>query len=255
MQFGTCGRPEDSAWIKAAGADFLECLVQPVLRPLEAEWKPDVPRDQLALPLPAFNAIFPPQVRLTGPDVNMETIRQYSQRTMDRMKALGSTILVFGSGVARMVPEGWPRAKADDQIVEILKLMTPMARAAGIEIVLEPLNRGESNLLNTLPEGLEYMRRAPLPGLSMLVDFFHFGLDGEPIDDIDLVRGVLKHVHIGEPAGRVPPMPGLTDWKPYFRKLKKIGYDDRIAIEVKWTDMKAELKPSLDYLRREWAAA
>jgi len=63
------------------------------------------------------------------------------------------------------------------------------------------------------------------------------------------------HVHIAEPDGRVPPGPGMAGCRPFLAKLGAIGYDRRISIECTWTGMRAELAPSLAFLRSEWEAA
>ena len=136
-----------------------------------------------------------------------------------------------------------------------MRAVGPMAVETGITITMEHLNDPESNILNDLVEGLEYIRRADAPGISILCDLYHFALMEEPLSNLDGCRGLLTHVHIADPAGRVPPGPGGMDYRPFFRKLKEIGYDRRISVECSWNDMPAELGPCLDYLRGEWEAA
>jgi len=254
VQFGVCAGPDDGGWIKKAGADFLEAHVQNFLRPMDEVWQPSVARADLPLPIAGYNCFLPNGVRMTGPDANLSLVEAYARRACERAAEMGSEFIVFGSGGARKVPDGWQREKADEQITACLRAIGPIAADAGVTIVMEPLNRGDTNVLNEIPETLEAVRRADAPGVAVLCDLFHFSLENEPLEHLDACRGLLAHVHIAEPDGRVPPGPGMSDYRPFLRKLKEIDYDRRISIECTWTDMRAELAPSLEFLRDEWAA-
>ena len=255
MQFGVCAGPEDAAWVKEAGAEFLEAHVQNFLRPMVETWQPSVARADLPLPIAGYNCFFPNDVRVTGPGADLSAAEAYARRACERAAGMGSDFIVFGSGGARKAPDGWPREKAHEQIVACLRAIGPIAAEAGVTIAMEPLNRGETNVLNEVPETLRAVRRADAPGVAVLCDLFHFSLENEPLEHLDACRGLLAHVHIAEPQRRVPPGPGMSDYRPFFAKLKAIGYDRRISIECLWDDMKAELAPSLAFLRAEWAAA
>ncbi len=254
MEFGVCAGPEEASWAAEAGADFIEGLVQPVLKPAEKEWTPPVPPGELTIPLPVYNCFFPGSMKITGPEVDLAAIAAYARRTCERAAAMGSEMIVFGSGAARKVPDGWPRDRAEDQLVEAMRTVGPIARAAGVTIVMEPLHRPESNILNTVAEGMDYVRRADAAGLAMLVDFFHLAIEREPLANLEDAAPQLVHVHIAEPEGRTPPRPGGTDFRPFLAKLKAVGYDRRISIECKWNDKRKELAPTLEYLRNEWHA-
>jgi len=255
MQFGVCAAPEDAGWMKAAGADYVEGHVQNFLRPMDSEWQPPIARSALALPMPAYNCFLPGDLKVTGPDVDLGRLAAYAARACRRAAAMGSTIIVFGSAGARNVPDGWPRDRAEEQIVAAMRVVGPVAHAAGITIAIEPLNRGESNIMNSTAEGLEYLRRAGASGLAILFDLYHFLVEKESPEAIALLKGMLVHTHVAEPAGRAPPQPGMTDLVPYFAALKAIGFDGRMSIECNWKDSRSELGPALAFLRKEWAAA
>lgn len=255
MQFGVCAAPEDAGWMKTAGADYVEGHVQNFLRPMDVAWQPPVARPSVALPLPAYNCFLPADQKVTGPDADAARLAAYAARACSRARQMGSTIIVFGSAAARNVPEGWPREKAEDQLVAAMRVVGPIAHAAGITIAMEPLNRGESNILNSTAECLEYIRRADAVGLAILCDLYHFTLEKEPLDNIELLKGLVVHAHVAEPVGRTPPRAGMTDLGPCFARLKAIGYDARMSIECNWNDVRAELGPTLEFLRKEWAAA
>lgn len=255
MQFGVCAGPEDASWIAATGADFIEAHVQNFLKPDEDMWQPPVSPADLAVPVAGYNCFFPGNLKITGPHADLARIAAYARRTVERAAAMGSDFIVFGSGGARSTPEGWPPRKAKDQLVATMKAIGPIAAAAGLTIVVEPLNCRECNILNDLPEALSLVRRAGTPGLAVLSDFYHFSVDRQPLGHLDECTRLLAHVHIAEPTTRGLPGPGMTDYRPFLRRLKAIGYNRRMSIECAWTDMRAELGPCLEFLRQEWDAA
>jgi len=255
MQFGVCTPAANSAVAKAAGADFTEGHVQQFLRPADALWQKPLDPKTLPVPIAAYNCLLPGDLKVTGPSVDMLKIKAYMARVCKRCREMGSSILVFGSGGARNIPDGWPREKAEEQFVEVMRLMGPLAREAGITIALEPLNRSESNILNSVAEGLEYLRRARAAGMTILCDFYHMAVENETLETLGQAGKLLSHVHLAEPKGRVAPRPGGTNLRPFFAALKGIGYDRRISLECSWENLAAQLGPTLEYLRAEWAAA
>jgi D-psicose/D-tagatose/L-ribulose 3-epimerase len=255
MQLGVCTDVANAAIAKAAGADFIEGHAQQLLRPADPLWQKPVDPKTLPIPLAAYNCLFPGDLKITGPSAETLKIKAYAAKACKRCREMGSSVLVFGSGAARRIPDGWPREKAEEQLVETLRVIGPLAREAGLTIALEPLNRGESNILNSVAEGLEYLRRARTAGLTMLCDFYHMALENEPIDVLDQAGKLLSHVHVAEPNGRVAPKPRGTDLRPFFAKLKGIGYDKRISLECSWEDLGAQLPATLEYLRATWQAA
>jgi len=255
MESGVCTGPENADICYAAGADFIECHAQNFLRPADPLWqKPFEPR-ALPLPIAAYNCFLPADLKITGPSVDANRIKAYAAQACKRAKEMNSSVIVLGSGGARNVPDGWPRDKAEEQLIEVIRMLGPLARMSSLTIALEPLNTGESNILNCITVGMNYLRRARTAGVSILADFYHMALEEEPLDALDEAGRLLSHVHIAEPKGRIAPRPGGTNLRPFFAKLKAIGYDKRISLECSWEDLKKQLRPTLDFLRSEWEAA
>jgi D-psicose/D-tagatose/L-ribulose 3-epimerase len=255
MEFGVCTGPENAEICSNAGADFLEAHVQNFLRPADPLWVKPFEPQAAPLPIPAYNCLFPADLKITGPNADLLRIKAYAARAFKRAKEMNSSVLVFGSGGARNIPDGWPRERGEEQLIEAMRLLGPMARAVSLTIALEPLHSGESNLLNCIPVGMDYLRRARTAGLTILADFYHMALEEEPASVLDETARLLSHVHVAEPQGRIAPRPGGTNLRPFFAKLKAIGYDKRISLECSWEDLKTQLRPTLDFLRSEWEAA
>src|SRR4051794_32386920 len=115
MKFGICTSFDHAPAAKAAGWDYVEASVQSLLKGevSDAEW--DGMRQVGTSPLPtlAANMLVPANLKITGPDVNPEALRTYMDRVTRRAKQAGIETLVFGSGGARQVPEGFDRNKAN----------------------------------------------------------------------------------------------------------------------------------------------
>ena len=104
-----------------------------------------------------------------------------------------------------MVPEGFSPTRAFAQYVEALRRMAPVAQRHGVTIVVEPLNRGECNLINTIVEGAEAAAQADHPAVKLLVDIFHMLRNGESPDDIvTVVRGCAMRISPRTSTARPP---------------------------------------------------
>jgi D-psicose/D-tagatose/L-ribulose 3-epimerase len=255
MEFGVCTGPENAELCYTAGADFLEAHVQNFLRPADPLWQKPLDPQTLPIPIAAYNCFLPGDLKITGPTVDMNRIKAYAARACKRAREMGSSVIVLGSGAARNIPDGWPRDKGEEQLIEVVRMLGPLARALSLTIALEPLHTGESNILNSVAVGMHYLRQARTAGVTMLADFYHMTLEDEPLDVLDETARLLSHVHVAEPQGRVAPRPGGTDLRPFFAKLKAIGYDKRISLECSWEDLKKQLRPTLDFLHSTWDAA
>ncbi|MBV5323413.1 sugar phosphate isomerase/epimerase, partial [bacterium] len=76
----------------------------------------------------ACNNFFPSSIKLTGPEFDMSKIMVYVNLAMERAALLDVKIIVFGSGPAKMVPVGFSRASAQQQLVELLTRISVPAK-------------------------------------------------------------------------------------------------------------------------------
>jgi len=258
MKLGICAPLDKAAEVKAAGADFVEVMVQTLTQPTvsDAEWEGlDVAR---ASPLPIFagNVLLPGTLRVTGPDVDHEAQKTYLTRLMSRAGRCGMKTVVFGSGAARKIPEGFSCDIAWRQIITFSKLAGEAAAPNGITVVAEPLNRGESNVLNSVDESARLVNAVSHPNFQLLVDSYHFWLEEDSLEDLKRLMPLIKHVHVADKVGRVfPGESGVADYRPFFAVIKASGYDGPISIEALGGEVSVVGKRSLDYLRQQWQTA
>ena len=257
MRFGCCAGPEMGQALARAGYDYLELTVARHLQPEvdEAGWAP-LRRAIQAQPLPveAFNILLPADLKVTGPAVDPERLGRYLGVAFQRAQALGGQAIVFGSGGARAIPEGFPRDRAWSQIVGFLQRAGDLAARRGITLCIEPLNRGESNVVHSLAEAVELAQDVGHPQVKALVDLYHLFLEAEPMDHIVAAGGWVQHVHVADTDRRAPGQ-GTYPYPAFVAALRQIGYDGRCSVECLWQDLAAECGPALAFLRRTWEAA
>ena len=259
MQFGLVVPVEQSAHAKEAGYDFVE---EVVLRLLQG----DVPDEQwdgarraaaCVLPVPAANLLVPGHLKITGPDASLEKLRPYMSRVVERAARVGMKILVFGSGMARSVPQGFDPKDARRQILEFLRMTVPFCARHGVTLVCEPLNSRDCNIITSVSEAMEYVWQIDHPNFQCLVDSHHLWVDNEPLEHVRDAMPWLRHVHLADVEGRRPPgMTGKNDYRPLFAELKRGNYDGLISVEtIDYEPILREAAESLRFVRRQWEEA
>ncbi len=210
----------------------------------------------LAAPLraEALSGFIPPFVALpvVGPSVDRAALRRYTETMIGRAAQMGAKVVCIGIGRARAIPEGFSVQRAYDQFRDFLGFVTDVAAPKGITVGLEPLNREETNLINTIPESLAMLREVSRPSLRLVVDYYHLLLAGGSAADLEAAQGLVAHVHTAD-ANRRPPGTEGTDQLALLRALRACGYDDRLSIEARFTAFDREAPAALEYLRRLWA--
>ena len=112
-----------------------------------------------------------------------------------------------------------------------LTRVAEQARASGVTLNLEVVNRFESNLLNTTAQGLAFISDTGMENIYLHLDTFHMNIE-EP-DPAQAIRSAgkrLGYFHIGE-SNRGYLGSGTVDFSAVFDALVEIGYDDFITFE------------------------
>ena len=261
--FGICTSPDHSAVMKEAGFDYVEGSCQAYFRATEpdVEWRSYAA--DCALPIPACNMLVPGHLKIVGPGRDAAALHDYIARLLERAGQAKVETVVFGSGGARGIPDGYPRDGARDDILAFLRDAAPVAVRHGVTIVAEPLNRGECNVINGVAEAMEYVRAIASPGFKCLVDSYHSWKEDEPPADVEAAMPSIKHVHVADRDGRTAPGESgggggggdvAAMYREFFAVLKRGGYDGRISVEGK-VDYDADaLRRTLGFLKEQWAS-
>lgn len=242
-------------WFASIGCDFVE---------LGVSWIEGLPEEEFGLlrqalsrspvKAPVCNLFVPARLRITGPERNLAALHAYVQRALDRVAAIGSRYVVFGSGAARRRPDGYHEAAARREVAEFARVAADEAGARGITILLEPLRKEECNLLNRVEEGYRFVREVAHPHFKLLADSYHMEELGEPLDILSWVIEELRHVHTAD-TKRVPPGTGSYDHRRLARILLEAGYTGDLSVECNFEDFDREAPRALEHLRRAVEAA
>jgi D-psicose/D-tagatose/L-ribulose 3-epimerase len=227
--------PKISAW----GFDLAEL---PVENP--GDWDPSRAAETLrASGIGAtVCAVMPPGRELVAADGETVAATQAYLRTcVDAAAAVGSVSggnigPVVAGPIYASVGRKW-RADEDGRtrlLRELAGNLAPVAEYAagrGVRLALEPLNRFETSLVNTVRQALEIVEAVDHPALGLLLDTFHMNVEERNIPDaIRLAGGRTFHFHACA-NDRGAPGSDHLDWAGIAGALEDVGYDGAVVIE------------------------
>jgi D-psicose/D-tagatose/L-ribulose 3-epimerase len=123
-------------------------------------------------------------------------------------------------------------------VVKNLKELAAYAAARGVDICVEPLNRFETDFLNTCDQGLKLLRAVKAKNVKLHLDTFHMNIEEKnQAAAIKKAGKLLGHFHACG-SDRGTPGNDHIDWKPIVAALKSIKYDQDVVIESFTTDVK-----------------
>ena len=172
------------------------------------------------------------KLKNTGEEANLVLAEEYIARAVERAARLGAKRIVFGSSGAKNVPAGFSHDRAFEQIKDILCTASRYVQPEGIIIVIEPLNREESNIIQNLMDGDRLVQAADCTNVQLLVDYYHFSMEQESLEILRQVMPKIRHVHFAEPKGRSFPSGPTTEYEAFFQVLREGGYSDGVSVEA-----------------------
>ena len=250
MKYGFCtGFASTPLWdiqgsmlarIRDAGFDYAELPVMSF-----ADMEPSVFGSVLGgFRAPVACNLFPGRIPLVSLERDLDVVRDYLDIALSRAVSLGIGKIVFGSGKARSYDAS---SMSFDVAMERLKetvscVVVPKAREYGVTILLEPLKRGECNLINTVEEGYSFVSSISSPQFLLMADIYHMNSNGEDLSTLVSSLDCIHHVHI---AGCERSLED-TLRNPYILHalslLKSCGYDETISFETCDGDIAAALE-------------
>lgn len=133
-------------------------------------------------------------------------------------------------GKTRMLPTEERKAEWN-LAVNNLRIVCEMAARHGCSIALEPLNRFESDLVNTARDVARLVADINHPAARIMLDSFHMSIEeADPYEGIITAGPKLIHMQISENHRGIPGT-GITPWTKYRDALQAINYDGIVSIE------------------------
>ncbi len=143
---------------------------------------------------------------------------------------LGTRLLNVLAGVVSEVH----RPAAREVAVENLRALAPAARAAGITLLVEPINLIDmpGYAFPSIPEAAEVVRAAAHPAVRLQFDAYHAARSGGDI--LQLLRrefDLIAHVQIADVPGRHQPGTGALGLAAFLSQLDELGYEGAVGLE------------------------
>jgi len=189
-----------------------------------------------------------------GSEEDQKAAMIYCQALLDQMVVLGCPALIgpVYSVVGRADAEEESAKKAQwKSVVKNLKVLAKYAEKRGRLICIEPLNRFETDFLNTCDQALQLISDVGSPALRVHLDTFHMNIEEKSSAKAILKAGkLLGHFHACG-SGRGTPGSDHIDWKPIVAALKKVKYQGDVVIESFTTDVKVIARAAAIWRRIE----
>ncbi len=228
--------PQFARW-RAAGFDFAELLV-----PEPGEL--DLAATRQALADAGLGVVLAARVNLdrnlcSDDPARRQAGRDYLAYCVDTAHALGAATvggplygnpLVFAGRAPHPVDEAL-RQQREDWCVEGLLAAAPRAAQAGVRLAVEPLNRFETDILNTTRQGVALVRLVGHAAVGLVLDTFHMNMEDDDIPGAIRAAGPhIVHFQANE-NHRGYLGTGHIAWTAVVRALADVGYGGTISLE------------------------
>jgi fructoselysine 3-epimerase len=174
--------------------------------------------------------MYPINLSAREPEMRERSIR-YFQKSMDAAVELESPMV--------LVTAGWGyRNEGTDEALnrtrDSLERLSRYAEKEGIVLALEPLQKVESNIVNTLQDLKALLEQVSSPNLKGMVDTIPMAVEGEKLSDyFEELGDQLAHIHFidGNPAGHLAWGDGSLPLENYVQTLIQCNYQGALTLE------------------------
>jgi D-psicose/D-tagatose/L-ribulose 3-epimerase len=247
--------------VKRMGFDILELACEnPELIDVQ-QVKKDLEKFSL---LPIVCGVFGPDRNICSSDLRIvENARVYIRWLIDAAADLGSPVVCgpMYSAVGKEHIEDPEARKAEwDLAVQGVREMAQYARNKDVKLALETLNRFETDMLNVVSQGLEFIEQTRMDNIGLHLDTFHMHLEEKNSGDaIRLANQKIYHFHACENDRGVPGT-GQVHWDEVAKALKDVNYNGPVVIESFTSQVKEiaravciwrEIAPSQDVIAKQ----
>ncbi len=191
---------------------------------------------------------------LRGTPEEQKTAMDYCKTLIDQMVVLDCPSMIgpVYSVVGKAEAVEPARQKQEwTLVVENLKQLAKYAESRTRQICIEPLNRFETDFLNTCDKGLKLIKAVGSKAVKLHLDTFHMNIEEKnQAAAIRKAGKLLGHFHACG-SDRGTPGNDHIDWKPIAAALKAVGYKGDVVIESFTTDVKVIARAAAIWRRIE----
>jgi len=176
----------------------------------------------------------PKGLHFTTPDTGARRkTLAYFDELIDFCGDIGGPYMIFGSPKQRNT-RGITIEEAKKNFAEGLAAVADHAQRRGVKILIEPLGKRATDVVNTMAEASELVRRVDHPAVQGMFDFNNTPNETEPFHVlIGKHFERIRHIHVQEQGGKhLGTGNAVNDYVKAFQMLKDLGYDQWVSLEV-----------------------
>ncbi len=197
--------------------------------------------DKAGLVIGSICAAMGPGRDFRGSKEDQKTAMEYCKKLVDQAVELGCPRIIGPLySVVGLIGAHEDSVKKEhfNLVVKNLKELAKYAESKGIELDIEPLNRFETDFLNTVDQALKLVKAVGAKNVKLHLDTFHMNIEEKnQAAAIRKVGPLLGHFHACG-TDRGTPGNDSLNWPEIVAALKEIGYDNDVVIESFTTDVK-----------------
>lgn len=176
-------------------------------------------------------AWFAGRLHLASPDPGVRrAAEEFVRRLLIQAGVCGGSVII--GLVAGVLEPGVERASATGWLTDSLRRLAREAGALAATLLLEPLNREETNLLHRFSEGAEMVKQIGSPHLGLVADLYHLHREGE--DLAGAMRDAaawIRHIHFVDDNRKAPGL-GRLNFAPLARAIREMAFDGCLSVEA-----------------------
>lgn len=212
--------------------DFIEFPAYPIMEKDDREFAAFSRRiREQGVKCYSLTNIFPPELHiLEAPE---RDVRDYALRLTDRAMELDASLLVFGSGKARIRP---PYMSRDEALCRMADIIMKHLHPSGLDIMIEPLRQAEGETISTVKDAVELISLTAEDRIGVVADSYNLVQDDTAYEMEEYGR-FIGHVHISGPERELPACPYSGQFRKFMDALRKIRYGGSLSFECLAADL------------------
>lgn len=235
--------------VRQLGYDLVEICIEDVARLTPAHVKDAADRAGLALSI--GGAFGPAQDISHESESGRRAGLDYLLDCIGFAAAVGARVvsgpMYSAAGKARMLPPA-ERARQRGWAVDGLRIAADFGQENGVSLAIEPLNRFETDLVNTVEQGIELCRLIDRANVGLVLDTFHMNIEEKDIPGAIRAAGPRVKSFQASENDRGICGSGHLPWNDIFITLEEVDYRGPIIVESFRPDI-AEIAASVSLWR------
>jgi sugar phosphate isomerase/epimerase len=178
------------------------------------------------------------------------------REAVETMKGLVRLAVQLGSkvNVGRVrgfIGDGESREIAEARFIECMRECADLASELNVEMLIEPVNRYETNYINSVSDALTVLDNLAHPNVTVMPDVFHMNIEDASITAILKQAGArVGYVHFAD-SNRYAPGQGHLDFTEIVSTLNEIGYNWYVTAEIlPYPDPDTAAANAIGFIRR-----